>query len=89
MGANGCDLIEKITTRIWTWTMMIKPEHRQRKKLISKQKTITEKTNGNSQSISNITSQMIAVRSFDAEAKYCPLCENCTNQTSSPCVSNI
>jgi len=40
-------------------------------------------------SISNITSQIIAVRSFDAEAKYFPLCENCTNQTSSSCASNI
>ena len=38
---------------------------------------------------SDITSQMIADRSFDAEAKYFPLCENCTYQTSSSCASNI
>lgn len=37
---------------------------------------------------SNLTSQMIADRSLDEEAKYFPLWENCTNQTSSSCASN-
>eukprot|EP01018_Ginkgo_biloba_P030191 Gb_04413 [translate_table: standard] len=34
-------------------------------------------------------SQIIAVESFDAEAKYFPLFENCKNQTSSVCDCNI
>ena len=32
---------------------------------------------------------MIADRSLEDEAKYFPLCENCKNQTSSECASNI
>lgn len=32
---------------------------------------------------------MIADRSFEDEAKYFPLCENCKNQTSSLCACNI
>ena len=33
--------------------------------------------------VNSNTSQMIADRSFDDEAKYFPLCENCKNHTSS------